>query len=98
MQGKYNMNRKRSRVYNNFHFMSFKNMNIFSLEIVKDDICLTLIWVKGGGSNFGFQHFAAFSNILLETFVPNLVFLTRPSPQINGQNPDRGISDLQISG
>ena len=89
MQGKYNMNRKRSRVYNNFHFMSFKNMNIFSLEI----------WVRGGGgSNFGFQHFAAFSNILLETFVPNLVFLTRPSPQINGQNPDRGISDLQISG
>ena len=49
MQGKYNMNRKRSRVYNNFHFMSFKNMNIFSLEMVKDDICLTLIWVRGRG-------------------------------------------------
>ena len=77
--------------------MSFENMNIFSLEMVKDDICLTLIWVRGG-SNFGFQHFAAFSNILLETFVPNLVFLTRPSPQTNGQNPDSGISDLQISG
>ena len=77
--------------------MSFKNMNTFSLEMVKDDICLTLIWVRGG-SNFGFQHFAAFSNILLETFVPNLVFLTRPSPQTNGQNPDSGISDIQISG
>ena len=77
--------------------MSFENMNIFSLEMVKDDICLTLIWVRGG-SNFGFQHFAGFSNILLETFVPNLVFLTRPSPQTNGQNPDSGISDLQISG
>ena len=42
--------------------------------------------------------FAVFSNILLETFVPNLVFLTRPSLQILGKNSDGGICDFQISG
>ena len=30
-------------------------------------------------------HFATFSNILIETFVPNLVFLTCPSLQIVGK-------------
>ena len=30
-------------------------------------------------------HFAAFSYMLLETFLPNLVFLTCPSPQILGK-------------
>ena len=46
----------------------------------------------GGGCNFiprlpvGFPwYFAAFSNILLETFVTNLVSLTRPSLQILGK-------------
>ena len=40
--------------------------------------CLTLIWVKGA--------FAAFSNILLETFVPNLVSISHSSLQILGKN------------
>ena len=30
-------------------------------------------------------YFAAFSNISLETFVPNLVSITRPSPQVSGK-------------
>ena len=63
-------------------------------------ICaLTFIWV-GGGGNFtpcwfslnGSEMvkaltvpFVAFSNILLEMFVPDLVFLTRPSLQILGK-------------
>ena len=42
-------------------------------------------------------YFAAFSNILLETFVPNFVSLTQPSLQI-GHNSDGGIFDFQISG
>ena len=44
-----------------------------------------------------FVNFAAFSNILLETFVPSLVFLTRPTLQIMGKT-QTGISDYQISG
>ena len=41
--------------------------------------------------------FAAFSNISLETSLPNLVSLTCPSLQILG-NTDGGISDFWISG
>ena len=33
-------------------------------------------------------HFAAFSNMSLETFVPNLVYLTRPNLQILGKTHD----------
>ena len=44
-----------------------------------------------------FWHFAAFSNILLETFVPNLASLTRPSLQILTKI-QTGISDFPISG
>ena len=36
--------------------------------------------------------------ILLETSVPNLIFLTRPRFPDIGQNSDGGISDFQISG
>ena len=43
------------------------------------------------------MHFAVFSNILLETFVPQLLFLTLSSLDI-GQNSDRGISNFYISG
>ena len=39
-----------------------------------------------------------FSNILLETFVTNLIFPTSPSPPDIGQNSDGGISDFRISG
>ena len=57
---------------------------------------LTLIWDFGGGVIwFSLNksetvkavtwHFAAFSNILLETFVPNLIFLTSPNLQILGK-------------
>ena len=42
--------------------------------------------------------FAAFSQILLKTFVPNLVFLTSASRQILGKNSDGGIYDFQKSG
>ena len=41
--------------------------------------------------------FSAFSNVLLETSVLNLVSLTRPSLQILGKT-HVGISDFQISG
>ena len=54
-------------------------------------------------------NFAAFRNILLETFVPNLVFLTRPILQILGKskawvflisgflvNPSRTSADIDI--
>ena len=40
--------------------------------------------------------FAAFSNILLETLVSNLLFPTCPSLQI--LSPDGGIFDFRISG
>ena len=42
-------------------------------------------------------HFAAFSNVLFETFMPKLVSLTRPSPDIE-LNSDDGIFNFQISG
>ena len=72
---------------------------------------LTLIWGRGGNlpPPFGFPlitqkrcklqpwHFAAFSKILLETFVPNLVFLTLPSLQIL-RKTHGAISDFRISG
>ena len=47
--------------------------------------------------NLKSSNFAAFSNILSETFVPNLVSITRPSLQILGKT-QVGISDFQISG
>ena len=42
-------------------------------------------------------HFAALFNPLLETFVPNLIFLTRPSLQILAK-PRPGYFNFQISG
>ena len=45
-------------------------------------------WIKAAiNPNLGgvTWHYAAFSNILLETFLPNLVFLIHPSLQILGQ-------------
>ena len=45
-----------------------------------------LIWVVGEGGGFTAPpHFAAFSNIFLETSVPNLVFFTCPILQILGK-------------
>ena len=42
---------------------------------------------------------SVFSNILLETFVPNLVSITHPTQSLDiGQNSDWGISDFWISG
>ena len=43
-------------------------------------------------------HFAAFSNFSLETLVPNLVSLTRPSLQVSDKNQDKGISNFCIFG
>ena len=40
--------------------------------------------------------FCSIHNILLETFVPNLVSLTRPSLQILSKNSDGGISNFWI--
>ena len=42
-------------------------------------------------------HFAAFSNVLFETFMPKLVSLTRPSPDIE-LNSYGGIFNFRISG
>ena len=42
--------------------------------------------------------FAACSNILFETFAPNLVFLTHPQSPDIGQNSDKGIFNFRISG
>ena len=43
-------------------------------------------------------HFAAFSNILSETFVPKFGISNSPQSPDIGQNSDEGISDLAISG
>ena len=83
-------------------------LKVFWDNILQCSNCLTLIWGGGGNFippmlvfplitqkwwKLKPRYFTAFSNVLLETFVPNFVSITHLR---FGQNPDRGISDCSI--
>ena len=73
-----------------FLFYSFPvQLNILKKHVL---IGLGVFYIK-----FWPWHFAAFINFLLQTFVPNLVSVTRPSLQWLGKTR-RGIFDIRTSG